>query len=75
MKVKFLSGALSQVQIFAEFMFDVSSKDVKPLVLLFEVVKALLKFKEYSRLVKEENIKVHIDFETYKQFKEVEAYE
>ena len=61
-----MSGALSQVQIFAEFMFDVSSKDVKPLVLLFEAVKALLKLKEYSRLVHEENINVHIDFETYK---------
>ena len=47
-------------------MFDVSSKDVKPLVLLFEAVKALLKLKEYSRLVHEENINVHIDFETYK---------
>jgi hypothetical protein len=52
-------------------MFDVSSKDVKPVVLVFEAVKALLKFKEYSRLIKEENINVHIDFETYKQLKEV----
>jgi len=59
------------VQIFAEFMFDVSSKDVKPLVFVFEAIKSLLKFKEYSRLVKEENIKVYIDFETYKQLKEV----
>jgi len=59
------------VQIFAEFMFDVSSKDVKPLVLIFEALKAVLKFKEYSRLIKEENINVHIDFETYKQLKEV----
>ena len=75
LKVKYLSGALSQVQIFAEFMFDVSSKDVKPLVFVFEAVKALLKFKEYSRLVKEENIKVYIDFETYKQLKEVQIYE
>lgn len=59
------------MQIFAEFMFDVSSKDVKPLVLIFEALKAVLKFKEYSRLIKEENINVHIDFETYKQLKEV----
>lgn len=51
-------------------MFDVSNKDVKPLVLAFEALKALLKFKEYSRLVKEENINVHIDFETYKMLKE-----
>lgn len=63
------------MQIFAEFMFDVSNKDVKPLVLAFEALKALLKFKEYSRLVKEENIKVHIDFETYKMLKESQIYE
>ena len=56
-------------------MFDVSKKDVKPWVLMFEAIKALLKLKEYQRLVNEENIKVHIDFETYKQLKEAEIHE
>lgn len=74
-KVKYLSGALGHIQIFFEFMFDVSNKDVKPLVLLLEGVKALLKLKEYQRLVCVENIKVNVDFETYKNLKETEIYE
>jgi hypothetical protein len=51
LKVMYLSGILSQVQIFAEFFFDILSERCEPVVLIYEALKALLKLKEYSTLI------------------------
>ena len=45
------------------------------MVLGFEILKALLKFKEYRALVTKEHIKTYVDFDSYKNLKQTEAYE
>lgn len=47
----------------------------EPVVLVFESLKALLRLKEYRELISEEKIKTYVDFDTYKNLKETEAYE
>jgi hypothetical protein len=75
LKVKYLSGIISQLQIFAEFFFDILNERDEPLVFVFEAVKALLRLKEYRDLVKNEKIKTYFDFEVYKNLKETQAFE
>jgi hypothetical protein len=43
--------------------------------LVFESIKAVLRLKEYRELITEEKIKTYVDFDTYKNLKETEAYE
>ena len=69
-KVAFYSGALAQIQLFLEFLFEVLHERVEPLVLAFEGLKCLCKLKEYRRLVKYERINVNLDMEQYKQLKQ-----
>jgi len=75
LKVRYLSGILSQIQIFAEFFFDILNERDEPLVFAFEAIKALLRLKEYRDLVSSEKIKTYVDFDTYKNLKETKAYE
>ena len=49
-----------------EFLFEVLHERGEPLVFAFEVVKGLLKLREYRRLVKYERVNVFIDMEQYK---------
>lgn len=47
----------------------------EPVVFIFEAIKALLKLREYTSLVTQDKIKTYVDFDTYKNLKETEAYE
>ena len=73
--MKYLSGILSQIQIFAEFFFDILNERDEPIVFVFETIKAMIRLKEYAALVNQEKIKTYLDFETYKNLKETESYE
>ena len=74
-KVTYLSGALSQIQLFIEFFFEVINERDEPIVLVFEVAKAFFRFREYISLMRKEDLHVLIDFEVYKQYNLSEAYE
>ena len=65
-KVAYYSGALTQIQLFMEFLFEVLHEKGEPLVFAFEGIKSLLKLREYRRLVKYERVNVFIDMEQYK---------
>ena len=73
--MKYLSGILTQIQIFAEFFFDILNERDEPIVFVFEALKAMIRLREYASLVNNEKIKTYIDFETYKHLKETESYE
>lgn len=74
-KVAYYSGALSQIQLFMEFLFEVLHERGEPLVFAFEAVKSILKLREYRRLVKYERVNVFIDMEQYKLLKQAQEYE
>ena len=64
-KVSYSSNAVSQVQLFMEFLFEVINERDEPLVFAFEAVKFVLKLREYRALVRHERIHVLIDMELY----------
>lgn len=68
-KVFYQSGALSQVQLFMEFLFEVINERNEPLVFAFEAGKFFLRLREYRALVRHERINVLIDMEIYTQYK------
>lgn len=45
------------------------------MVVVLEAVKALVKIREYSSLISRENIKVLLDYESYKMVKETKDFE
>ena len=50
-EVFYFSKALSNIQLFVEFFFEVLNERTEPLILVIEGVKALLRFREYRLLV------------------------
>ena len=64
-KVAYSSGAVSQMQLFLEFWFEVINERGEPLVFAFEILKAILRLREYRALVKHERINTLIDMEHY----------
>ena len=74
-KVTYLSGAISQIQLFIEFFFEVINERDEPIVFVVELAKAIIKLKEYRGLRKHEEINVLIDLDMYKQYKAAQAYE
>ena len=47
----------------------------EPIVLVVEIIKAILKMREYRALVNHEKINVLVDMDVYRNFKASEAYE
>ena len=74
-KVAYSSGALSQVQLFMEFWFEVINERDEPLVFAFEILKAILRLREYRALVRHERINTLIDMEHYTQLKLAQEHE
>ena len=75
LKVKYMSSIVGQIQIFAEFLFDLLNERDEPLVLALELVKAVFRLREYRQLMREEKIKTHIEFPEYKSLKDAQAFE
>ena len=75
LKVKYMSSMVAQVQIFAEFLFDLLNERDEPLVLALEVLKAVFRLREYRQLIGQEKIKTHIEFPEYKSLKDAQALE
>ena len=74
-KVFYSSGALSQIQLFFEFYFEVINERDEPLVFVFELAKFFLRMREYRSLVRYERINVLIDMEMYSQYKQAQEHE
>ena len=64
-EVFYFSKALQNIQLFIEFFFEVLNERDEPLILVIEGVKALLRFREYRLLVKQERINTYIEMEAY----------
>ncbi len=63
------------MQLFIEFYFEVINERDEPLVFAFELVKFLLRMREYRSLVRHERINVLIDMEMYSQYKVAQEHE
>jgi hypothetical protein len=69
--VFYFSQAASTCQLFVEFIFQLMNEHCEPLMVLIEIAKAGLRFKEYAALVKKEGIKLYIEQSEYKEHKEI----
>ena len=67
-----MSGALTQIQLFIEFFFEVINERDEPIVFVIELAKCFMRLKEYRALVKHEKINVYVEVELYKQYKEAQ---
>ena len=62
----YFSKALSNIQLFIEFFFEVLNERAEPLILAIEGLKSLLKLREYRLLVGgKERINTYIEMEAY----------
>lgn len=52
---------------FIEFLFEILHEKDEPLILGVELVKALLKIKEYYQLVTKEKVNSYLELESYKE--------
>ena len=57
------------------FFFEVINERCEPLVLAFELFKAVCKLRQYRSLVTQEKIRVYMDLINYKQVKESKEFE
>lgn len=67
--VFYFSKALSNIELFLEFFFEILNERCEPLIALLEGVKAMLRLREYNQLINKENINAYIDIEAYKELK------
>ena len=74
-KVSYWSGAIQQVQLTLEFLFEVINERDEPLVLAFELAKCFFRLREYRQLVRQEKINVLLEMDIYKQFKQAQEHE
>ena len=65
-KVTYLSGALTQIQLFVEFFFEVINERDEPIVLVIELAKCIMKMREYVALVHNESINVYVEVDLYR---------
>lgn len=59
----YTSKALTNIQLFIEFIFESMRERSEPLVALFELTKLIFKLKEYSSLLYQEKINMYIELE------------
>jgi hypothetical protein len=67
--VFYFSQAVSKVQLFIEFFFELMHERVEPLLVVIEIGKVLLKLREYRLLVGHEKINTYIDMDAYQEMK------
>ena len=68
----YLSSSISQLELLGELVFEHLSEKVEPLIYFFEVIKALLKLKEYTDLITKEKLACYISKERYEEHKKDE---
>lgn len=63
--VFYFSKAVSNIELFIEFFFEIMHERAEPLIAVIEGIKCLLKLREYKLLVGQEKINTYIEMETY----------
>ena len=61
----YFSKALTNIEYFIEFFFDILNEKVEPVIIFIEGIKLLMRLKEYIALLKSEKIKSYIDIDAY----------
>ena len=61
----YFSKALTNIQLFIEFFFEILNEKAEPLIATIELAKALLKFREYRLLVGSERFNTYLEMESY----------
>ena len=69
--VFYFSKALSNCQLFIEFIYEILNEQSEPLVIVIEGIKCLLKLREYRQLINKEHINAYIELEAYKELKKL----
>lgn len=67
--VFYFSKALSNIELFVEFFFEIMHERAEPLIAWVELAKCLLRLREYKLLVAQEKINTYVEMETYQEFK------
>jgi hypothetical protein len=67
--VFYFSKAVSNIELFVEFFFEIMHERAEPLIAWVELAKCLLRLREYKLLVAQEKINTYIEMETYQEFK------
>ncbi len=65
----YFSKAVSNIQLFIEFFFEILNERAEPLIATIELIKALLKFREYRLLVSNERLNTYLEMESYQELK------
>lgn len=68
----YLSSTISQLEQLSELVFEHLNEKVEPLIYFFEVIKAMLKLKEYKELITKEKMGCYISKERYEEHKKEE---
>ena len=67
MRVKYTSQSLVNIQFFIEFLFEIIREKDEPIVAVLELIKAVLKLKEYHTLITQENaVSVYLEPDSYR---------
>ena len=67
----YFSKALSNIELFLEFFFEILNERCEPLIAVIEAFKSLLRLREYKQLIDKENINAYIDIDAYKELKRI----
>ena len=67
----YFSKAIGNIQLFIEFFFEILNEKAEPLIAVVELVKSILKFREYRLLVSSENLNTYIEMESYHELKRI----
>lgn len=67
--VFYFSKAVSSIELFIEFFFELIHERCEPLIAVIEFAKCILRFREYRLLVGSERINTYIDMEAYHEHK------
>jgi hypothetical protein len=63
--VFYFSKALTNIELFVEFFFEIMHERAEPLIAAIELAKCVLKLREYRLLVGQEKINTYVEMETY----------
>jgi len=67
LKVFYFSKGLNNIQLFIEFLFEILHEKNEPIISVVELVKAVLKLREYYQLIHKENVHSYLEMESYRE--------
>jgi hypothetical protein len=69
--VFYFSKAITNIEYFIEFFYEIINERVEPLILVFEGINMVLRLREYVQLVKREHLNSYIDLDAYEDWKKL----